>query len=86
MLPNEWKSLIAGDRKAQTPTIKSAKALALTALDIFTKPGMLEEIKENFKKDLEEATKAWWPLIHTSMLYIPDYKCYSPVTPYAVVS
>ena len=41
---------IAGDPKAQPYTLAAGKALAMTAIDIFTQPDVLRAIKEEFSK------------------------------------
>ena len=41
----------AGCDEAQTNTIKEAKALAMTALDVYCNPGILDDIKAQFIKD-----------------------------------
>lgn len=42
-----------GDPKAQPYTIKQAKALAMTAIDVMCDPEHLARIKEGFKQDLK---------------------------------
>ena len=41
---------ITGDPKAQPYTLAVSKAMAMTALDVFTKPDTLKDIKEEFVK------------------------------------
>ncbi|XP_070579510.1 xaa-Arg dipeptidase-like [Ptychodera flava] len=43
----------AGKPEAQEPTLKQAKILAMTALDVFFQDGIITEIKERFKQDME---------------------------------
>ncbi|XP_070579509.1 xaa-Arg dipeptidase-like [Ptychodera flava] len=43
----------AGKPEAQEPTLKQAKILAMTALDVFFQDGIINEIKERFKQDME---------------------------------
>ncbi|XP_064462433.1 xaa-Arg dipeptidase-like [Ornithodoros turicata] len=45
----------AGQPSAQEPTLVAAKAMALTALELFRKPQLLPAIKEGFKKDMERS-------------------------------
>ncbi|XP_037676747.1 peptidase M20 domain-containing protein 2-like [Choloepus didactylus] len=44
----------AGSQKAQFYTLRTAKALAMTALDVIFKPELLERIREDFKLKLQE--------------------------------
>nr|XP_060473191.1 xaa-Arg dipeptidase [Panthera onca] len=44
----------AGSQEAQFYTLRTAKALAMTALDVIFKPELLEKIKEDFKLQLQE--------------------------------
>ncbi|XP_007533598.1 xaa-Arg dipeptidase [Erinaceus europaeus] len=44
----------AGSQEAQFYTLRTAKALAMTALDIIFKPDLLEKIREDFKLKLQE--------------------------------
>lgn len=44
----------AGSQEAQFYTLRAAKALAMTALDVIFKPGLLEKIREDFKLKLQE--------------------------------
>ncbi|XP_003986416.1 xaa-Arg dipeptidase [Herpailurus yagouaroundi] len=44
----------AGSQEAQFYTLRTAKALAMTALDVIFKPELLERIKEDFKLQLQE--------------------------------
>ncbi|XP_014719393.1 xaa-Arg dipeptidase [Equus asinus] len=44
----------AGSQEAQFYTLRTAKALAMTALDVIFKPELLERIKEDFKLKLQE--------------------------------
>ncbi|KAG8524481.1 Peptidase M20 domain-containing protein 2 [Galemys pyrenaicus] len=44
----------AGSQEAQFYTLRTAKALAMTALDVIFKPGLLERIREDFKLKLQE--------------------------------
>ena len=46
--------IIKGDPVAQPYTLKQAKAMAMTALDIMTNPDLAARMKEDFSKDLEE--------------------------------
>ncbi|CAH1800017.1 unnamed protein product [Owenia fusiformis] len=41
----------AGDAKAQPYTLDQGKALAMTALDVFLTPGVLEQARKDFQKD-----------------------------------
>ena len=41
-----------GDKKAQPYTLDTAKALAMTAVDIMTDPAVMATIREDFKQDL----------------------------------
>lgn len=45
---NEGFTTASGDQAAQPYTLAISKALAMTALDIYTKPDVLKEIKEEF--------------------------------------
>ncbi|KAK3091653.1 hypothetical protein FSP39_021577 [Pinctada imbricata] len=45
-------TVASGDHKAQPYTIAQSKAMAMTAIDVFMNPGLLEEIKTKFKEDL----------------------------------
>ncbi|NXD22369.1 P20D2 protein, partial [Spelaeornis formosus] len=40
----------AGSQTAQFYTLRTAKALAMTALDVIFKPGLLEEVREDFRE------------------------------------
>nr|KAF6363437.1 peptidase M20 domain containing 2 [Pipistrellus kuhlii] len=44
----------AGSQEAQFYTLRTAKALAMTALDVIFKPELLERIREDFKRKLQE--------------------------------
>lgn len=44
----------SGDEKAQTYTLPIAKALAMTAIDIYTTPQLLSRIREDFQTDVSE--------------------------------
>ncbi|XP_021569799.1 peptidase M20 domain-containing protein 2, partial [Carlito syrichta] len=44
----------AGSQEAQFYTLRTAKALAMTALDVVFKPELLERIREDFKSKLQE--------------------------------
>ncbi|KAM5257027.1 xaa-Arg dipeptidase [Ctenodactylus gundi] len=44
----------AGSQEAQFYTLRTAKALAMTALDVIFQPGLLERIREDFKLKLQE--------------------------------
>ncbi|XP_004093099.2 peptidase M20 domain-containing protein 2 [Nomascus leucogenys] len=44
----------AGSQEAQFYTLQTAKALAMTALDVIFKPELLERIREDFKLKLQE--------------------------------
>lgn len=39
-----------GSQNAQFYTLRTAKALAMTALDVIFKPGLLEEVREDFRQ------------------------------------
>lgn len=43
-----------GSQEAQFYTLRTAKALAMTALDVIFKPELLERIREDFKSKLQE--------------------------------
>ncbi|XP_061177345.1 peptidase M20 domain-containing protein 2-like [Saccostrea echinata] len=43
----------AGDPIAQPYTLTQGKALAMTAIDVFTNPELLKQIKEDFTKDIQ---------------------------------
>ena len=45
--------IIKGDPVAQPYTLKQAKAMAMTALDIMTNPDLADRMKEDFNKDLK---------------------------------
>jgi metal-dependent amidase/aminoacylase/carboxypeptidase family protein len=47
-------TVAAGDMKAQKYTLDVAKALAMTALDVYNKPELLAQIKADFEKDVAE--------------------------------
>ena len=49
------KNCFVGATTAQLPTLRQAKALAMTAVEIFTHPSLLDKIKEQFAKDFPEA-------------------------------
>lgn len=40
----------AGSQTAQFYALRTAKALAMTALDVIFKPGLLEEIRKDFRE------------------------------------
>lgn len=40
----------AGSQTAQFYALRTAKALAMTALDVIFKPGLLEEVREDFRE------------------------------------
>ncbi|XP_047413459.1 xaa-Arg dipeptidase isoform X2 [Sciurus carolinensis] len=44
----------SGSQEAQFYTLRTAKALAMTALDVIFKPELLERIREDFKSKLQE--------------------------------
>lgn len=44
----------AGSQAAQWYTLRTAKALAMTALDVIFKPQLLEGIRKEFKSKLQE--------------------------------
>ncbi|XP_013403765.1 peptidase M20 domain-containing protein 2 [Lingula anatina] len=44
---------VAGSPGAQPYTLRAAKALAMTALDVLSQPQLINRIKEDFQKDLE---------------------------------
>ncbi|CAH1800018.1 unnamed protein product [Owenia fusiformis] len=44
-------TVAAGDAKAQPYTLDQGKALAMTALDVFLTPGVLEQARKDFQKD-----------------------------------
>lgn len=45
---------LLGSQEAQFYTLRTAKALAMTALDVIFKPELLERIKEDFKLKVQE--------------------------------
>ena len=45
-------TVAAGDFKAQKYTLDVAKALAMTALDVYSNPELLKQIKSDFEKDI----------------------------------
>lgn len=45
---------LLGSQEAQLYTLRTAKALAMTALDVIFKPELLERIREEFKSKLQE--------------------------------
>lgn len=45
---------LLGSQEAQFYTLRTAKALAMTALDVIFKPELLEKIREDFKLKLRE--------------------------------
>lgn len=45
--------LFTGDPVAQSFTLSQGKALAMTAIDVFTNPELLQRIKDDFAKDLQ---------------------------------
>lgn len=45
---------LLGSQEAQFYTLRTAKALAMTALDVIFKPELLERIREDFKRKLQE--------------------------------
>lgn len=45
---------LLGSQEAQFYTLRTAKALAMTALDVIFKPELLERIREDFKLKLQE--------------------------------
>lgn len=45
---------LLGSQEAQLYTLRTAKALAMTALDVIFKPELLEGIREEFKLKLQE--------------------------------
>ena len=47
-----WLYLL-GAPESQPYTLMQAKALAMTAVDIFMKPHLLNDIKDNFTRDLK---------------------------------
>lgn len=60
---------ILGSPKAQSYTIKQAKALAMTAIDVMCSPDLMAQVKQGFQQDLL-SQKAWlgkyrWYLINT---------------------
>jgi metal-dependent amidase/aminoacylase/carboxypeptidase family protein len=46
---------ISGDSKAQAPTLLQGKAMAMTALDIFHQPELLEKMKEDLHTAVDAA-------------------------------
>ncbi|XP_025099822.1 peptidase M20 domain-containing protein 2-like [Pomacea canaliculata] len=42
----------SGDIAAQPNTLNQGKALAMTAIDVFTSPGLLQAIKDDFRNDM----------------------------------
>lgn len=50
----EQYTAAAGSQEAQFYTLRTAKALAMTALDVIFKPELLERIREDFKLKLQE--------------------------------
>ena len=47
-------SIISGDTKAQPYTLAVAKALAMTAIDVYTQSETLRSIKEEFDKSVSQ--------------------------------
>lgn len=45
---------LLGSQAAQLYTLRTAKALAMTALDVIFKPELLEGIRKEFKSKLQE--------------------------------
>lgn len=45
--------LLTGDPAAQSFTLSQGKALAMTAIDVFTNSELLQRIKDDFAKDLQ---------------------------------
>jgi hypothetical protein len=45
---------LLGSQEAQFYTLRAAKALAMTALDVIFKPELLQRIREDFKLKLQE--------------------------------
>ncbi|XP_048769646.2 xaa-Arg dipeptidase-like [Ostrea edulis] len=45
-------TVATGDPVAQPYTLEQGKALAMTAIDVFTNPDLLQQIKEDFTKDM----------------------------------
>ncbi|XP_044532346.1 peptidase M20 domain-containing protein 2 isoform X1 [Gracilinanus agilis] len=50
----EQYTAAAGSQEAQFYTLRTAKALAMTALDVIFKPGLLERIRKDFRLSLQE--------------------------------
>ncbi|KAM9003729.1 peptidase M20 domain-containing protein 2 [Sarcophilus harrisii] len=50
----EQYTAAAGSQEAQFYTLRTAKALAMTALDVVFKPGLLEKVREDFRLSLQE--------------------------------
>ncbi|XP_038616818.1 peptidase M20 domain-containing protein 2 [Tachyglossus aculeatus] len=50
----EEYTVAAGSQEAQFYTLRTAKTLAMTALDVIFKPGLLERVREDFKLQLQE--------------------------------
>ncbi|XP_068921228.1 xaa-Arg dipeptidase [Petaurus breviceps papuanus] len=50
----EQYTAAAGSQEAQFYTLRTAKALAMTALDVIFKPGLLERVREDFRLSLQE--------------------------------
>lgn len=53
VLFNQSYHLFTGDPAAQPFTLSQGKALAMTAIDVFTNPELLQRIKDDFAKDLQ---------------------------------
>uniref|UniRef100_A0A6I8NQ92 Xaa-Arg dipeptidase n=1 Tax=Ornithorhynchus anatinus TaxID=9258 RepID=A0A6I8NQ92_ORNAN len=50
----EEYTVAAGSQEAQFYTLRTAKTLAMTALDVIFKPGLLERVREDFKLQLQK--------------------------------
>ena len=46
----------AGAAKAQPYTLAQAKALAMTAIDMYCHPELVTKMKQQFKEDIKKAT------------------------------
>ncbi|XP_053917545.1 xaa-Arg dipeptidase isoform X2 [Cuculus canorus] len=44
----------AGSQDAQFYALRTAKALAMTALDVIFKPGLLEKVREDFRQEIQQ--------------------------------
>lgn len=46
----KWALVSSGDDKAQFYTLRTAKALAMTALDVLMRPELLQKVKQEFSE------------------------------------